>query len=316
MKIQDITEAGIDRRGFLRGLGAAAGAAMVPGLAKAAGQVDFKSIAIAIKDIFVQHLKLSGNAQPTAAGKFKFTFNKQGKLVGKEQIESCGDKQLDAAVLQSATNIPATLVDKWQANTPTVSIAFGVGDGWWKAAVPAQEKPQVQQAQPTTQTTTSTPNEQSDFSIKGIKFGMTREEIGQVLGAKVSGTSIPIDTLLGLKVGLLFGSYNDNGDKGLIEISCYQMGGVGSPTVEFISQFKEKFGKPSSIDNTPIKNKMGASFDNIKAVWLVKDCRILASTGGGLGKINTGEVVLTWTKALNQSINKDKEAKKLGLNDI
>jgi hypothetical protein len=147
MKIQDITEAGIDRRGFLRGLGAAAATAAVPGLAKAAGQVDFKSIANQIKDVFVQNLKLSGNAQPTAPGKFKFTFDQQGKLVGKEQLESCGDQTLDAAVLQSATNIPPALVSKWQSESPRVSIAFGVGDGWWKAAVPAQGKVTTQQTQ-------------------------------------------------------------------------------------------------------------------------------------------------------------------------
>jgi hypothetical protein len=132
----------IDRRGFLRGLGATAAAAAVPGLAKAAGQVDFKSIANQIKDVFVQNLKLSGNAQPTSAGKFKFTFDQQGKLVGKEQLESCGDQTLDAAVLRSATNIPPALVAKWQSESPRVSIAFGVGDGWWKAAVPASNNSQ------------------------------------------------------------------------------------------------------------------------------------------------------------------------------
>ena len=172
MKIRDLQQQvnEIDRRGFLKGLGAVGAVAAVPGLAKAAGQDDSKSIATQIKDIFVQNLKLTGNPQPKTAGLFKFTFDKQGRLVEKEQLESCGDQTLDAAVLQSATNIPSSLVDKWQSQRPRVSLTFGVGDGWWKAAVPAQAKAQQPVQQPEKQ------NQQNTL-YGNIKIGMSVEQI-------------------------------------------------------------------------------------------------------------------------------------------
>jgi len=135
MKIKDLQEAPeLSRRGFLRGIGTAAVAGAVPGLAMAK-KVDRDAIAKQIQNIFVKNLKLTKIPQPTSDGKYKFVFNDQGNLLKKEQIESCGDEQLDIAILNSATNIPLSLVSEWGNESQKVAISFGVSNGWYKQGI-------------------------------------------------------------------------------------------------------------------------------------------------------------------------------------
>lgn len=178
MKINQIIETQldeIDRRGFLRGLGAAGAAAMVPGIAKAkaaASDEELMMIAKKIKSIFAKSIVIPAPIPaPTSAGRFRFTFDLQGRIIKKEQVDSSGDTRLDQAVLNSATNITPDIVALFKAgpDDKIVRISFGVGDGWWKAGI---QNGQNAQSQLPTQT-----QNQQDTLYGNIKIGMSIEEI-------------------------------------------------------------------------------------------------------------------------------------------
>lgn len=141
MKIRDLQQTinEIDRRGFLKGLGAAAATAAVPGLANAKSTAtipELIAISKKIKSIFAKNIVITGAVPvPTAPGRFRFTFDMQGKLLTKEKPESSGDEKLDQAVLNSATDIPPDIVAlfKPEPDSKSVFINITVKDDWWKA---------------------------------------------------------------------------------------------------------------------------------------------------------------------------------------
>ena len=153
MKINQIIETQIDeidRRGFLRGMGAAGAAAAMPSLARAAATAtpaELKDIRLKIKSVFAKNIKVTGQEKPTANGRFQFTFDTQGRLLNKATVDSSGDANLDQAILNSATNIPPTIIALFKPSegTKSVKIEFGAGDGWWKAGAQAGQSAQPQQ---------------------------------------------------------------------------------------------------------------------------------------------------------------------------
>jgi len=121
--------------------------APLPQAAATATPDELKAIRLKIKNIFAKNVKVTGQEKPTANGRFQFSFDTQGRLLNKATVDSSGDANLDQAVLNSATNIPPTIIALFKPTdgTKSVKIEFGVADGWWKAGIQNSQTTQSSQ---------------------------------------------------------------------------------------------------------------------------------------------------------------------------
>ena len=131
MRARDfITE--IDRRGFLKGFGAAAASAAIPGIAKAQTgkdvfRIDTKSkefldAAKMLKDYFKKNLKVSPNVSQYTHGMFKIRFNGQGKILSVDFESPLGNPALEKAVKDSIIDIPNNIITSFQLEPADTSF--------------------------------------------------------------------------------------------------------------------------------------------------------------------------------------------------
>ena len=111
-----------------------------------------------------------------------------------------------------------------------------------------------------------------DFSVKGIKFGMAKQEIKD-LGDSTNnfsytffGNAVNMKSLLGTS-GNGFIQMNLYYDKDA-DILTRMWVDAGSDTVSIMANsLLEKFGQPDVVDATPWQNRMGAMFPNKVLIW-------------------------------------------------
>lgn len=165
------------------------------------------------------------------------------------------------------------------------------------AAQPQAQQPQAQQPQPSVSNPeTSQQTTQSNFSIKGIKFGMTQKEVKEI--AKTSNIKTPainfagkndmrvnFGTVLGVSgadpsVAQLMNMSDDEkfrvmSNSGMPANLSFENGKLVAITIgndsgviaTLAQQLIAKFGKPTSIEDKEWQNKAGAKFDNQVMFW-------------------------------------------------
>jgi hypothetical protein len=275
MKIRDLQQPvnEIDRRGFLKGMGAAAAVGAVPGLANAKSTAtipELIAISKKIKSIFAKNIVIAGAVPvPTAPGRFRFTFDMQGKLLTKERPESSGDEKLDQAVLNSATDIPPDIIAlfKPEPGSKSVFINITVKDDWWKAGIQNGQNTRQQPAQQPVQQNQTPESELSQYSVKGVRFGMTKEQL-KGLGLEVFGNSFSGDLRVSIAgIGQWSSKFQENK---LVELYSFPKSNL---MYEMVETFKEGYGKPQ-IREFKSRTKGGLELNDFSATWLVKDAVI------------------------------------------
>ena len=70
---------------------------------------------------------------------------------------------------------------------------------------------------------------------------------------------------------------------------------LGAPDSDrVLTELVNKYGKPSALDRTVVKNRMGAQFDNVDASWNLPNLRV--SFLGVIDKIDSGIVTVQTSK--------------------
>jgi hypothetical protein len=106
-----------------------------------------------------------------------------------------------------------------------------------------------------------------EFSVKGIKFGMTKQQISTILGQEATDTTNSLDLDL-----YLFSNFTIGGVSGfsLIETESRVYGLSAMPRPEVVDNalitFSKQYGKPI-IRYYVSSNALGAKVDNYTAIW-------------------------------------------------
>lgn len=88
-----------------------------------------------------------------------------------------------------------------------------------------------------------------------------------------------------------------------------------SPWMERLDKaLSEKYGSPSAIDTTPVKNKMGAEFPNWVKTWSIGSDRLTVSQRAS--KIDEGSVLVESAAAIARQTHQQKEQAKSGAKDF
>lgn len=80
------------------------------------------------------------------------------------------------------------------------------------------------------------------------------------------------------------------------------------------SALVEKYGQPSSIDNTPVQNKMGAEFDNWVKTWKMGSDQLVAKLRAG--SVKEGSVLILGEAAMKLRAKQQQEQAKSGAKDF
>ena len=67
---------------------------------------------------------------------------------------------------------------------------------------------------------------------------------------------------------------------------------------EFVQAYTEHFGKPTSVNNEPVQNKLGAKFDNHKVTWTNNESSIILEERSGNVDIMSGNYPFNSAKLL------------------
>lgn len=171
----------------------------------------------------------------------------------------------------------------------------------------------------------------SQFSIKGLRFGMTKEQVSEITKGDGPGTGA-------VKIlGMLSGFYGDGFNTTDTNIKSF----LGVPVnlqaqfknnklallsdsfikpnsaMELIGQLTEKFGKPSKMDNSPVQTRNGAKWDKISAMWNYQDATIVVSTrGGATGTIDWGWIQIADSREMNLELQNKKQQRQQDLKDM
>lgn len=338
MKINQIIETQldeIDRRGFLRGLGAAGAAAAVPGLAKAQSQTVPPLYLKAVNDIKA-YLKPRLDKLPSPMIQYKkgiIVVKMTGtKVVDAEMKESTGVQKLDDYIIRVITAAgsfpqvqPLGRTGDHVMEFTTNNLLPAPGE---ESKKPAQQEP----AQQPTQNTTPQNNTLSKFSIKGIRFGMTKDEITKV--AKDSGISTSFGSLTGVNFGSLLGVKSEpdmnardfgselyyRGMPASLKFADDKLVGIiiinkSSTILELSNQLVSKFGSPDMSDDSKWQNRMGQTFDNKKMAWKnVDGASIMLKVRDD--KVNQGTLIFAEVNAFNNEIKSNQDKKEKGLSDL
>lgn len=121
-----------------------------------------------------------------------------------------------------------------------------------------------------------------EFTVKGIKFGMSNAEIVEIVGSTESDYSKGIDrttyscasslcTFNGFSIGGITGWTSPNSTLPLEKMYTFPK---SEKIEDALSVFTEAYGKPKTFSRYQSKTKGGLTLDDFTAVWFVKDAVI------------------------------------------
>ncbi|GEM_PF-2114626 len=173
-----------------------------------------------------------------------------------------------------------------------------------------------------------------EFSYKGVKLGESMEAFKEALPlykcsqdsctylrqecAPVSGTGSSQDfsrRLEECREGTSYGgALVSYGRASFIDgklASIYLV----SPWMERVGRsLPEKYGAPTSTDDSPVKNKMGAEFPNWVKTWNNGGSRLIASLRGS--KLDEGFILIESAAAIASQKQQEKDQAKTGAKDF
>lgn len=172
------------------------------------------------------------------------------------------------------------------------------------------------------------------FSYKGVKLGDTMEQFKQALPlyectatsctyirdscARVSGLGSSAEfsrKLDACREGTSFGGALVTYGRAEFIDGVLAKLYITSPWMTQLSDaLTDKFGAPTSVDNTPVRNKMGAEFPNWIKTWALGTDVMVASQRAS--NINEGSVLISGPAALEQAKARKQEQTKAGAKDF
>lgn len=177
---------------------------------------------------------------------------------------------------------------KWRMSTDDAVVKNIKQDEPNKSADVKKDEPK--KAEPTVKQDYS-----ADLSIKGVKFGMTKQELrdlikntdnvksnvfSNLLSDTTRKVSVNFGSLLGVDdgYGQLSATLEFDEDERLVLISFYEKTEV---MVKLVNAMSDKFGSPDQLQDVQWQNKAGATFPNKNFRWNnVKGTKIVGSFRG------------------------------------